>query len=218
MGGDQITLKLFNGDGSFVRDIYRFQVDNMADKRGKGNVRIPFSNSLDFEVGEDRIFIREGSGTAILVLDPHGDEVTRLPLPFMRREVRDEDKDAWATWLRSLPGDRNWDVAYWRKTLPLPEVRQLPTVPRIARCLLERRVLRLWPAKMGLPRPQMSQGTQATSRGMGCLANHLKATWRGVSRPVQPCGGVFAGTPRGAEARNQGSGSKGRSSEISIYS
>lgn len=120
-------LLKFSPCGKQLKTIYTFKADFSADKKGKGDVTIPFHNYLYWTVSGDKIIVRENTADHIKIFDNNGNLEKKIILPFKMEKVTDKDLDTWETrmksikWIKQGIAEGWFDLKYWRKRLPFPE-------------------------------------------------------------------------------------------------
>ncbi len=127
IGSVESHLLKFSPEGKRLKKIYTFTDDFNAEKRGKGNITIPFSNYLYWTVFNDKIIVRENRDDFIRIYNTDGNLVKKIFLPFKKEKISNKDLDEWETQLKSVPWIKQgiaegwFDLKYWRKRLPFPE-------------------------------------------------------------------------------------------------
>jgi len=127
LGVIEKSILKFSKEGKLVKEMYKMNMTFYADKKGKGNITIPFSNYLNWMICQDKLIVRELWGTSIKVYSLEGGLIKEIPLPFKREKVKSSDIKGWEEWLRSLPGVKEdiasgiLDLNYWKSRIPFPE-------------------------------------------------------------------------------------------------
>ena len=130
IGSTERLILKFAPDGTFVREIYRFESDFCVESGGRGNITIPFHNYLHFTVASTFIAIRESKSRYIDVYDLNGNPVRKLSLPFARRGLTERDREDWYARIESFRTSRpQWDIDFWKKRMPFPETRPVSGRP-----------------------------------------------------------------------------------------
>lgn len=131
IGSAQHTILKFASGGKKIKALYVMTYDFSAEKGGKGNVTIPFSNDLHWIIHNDRLFVRESIHSHIAVYRLDGAPEKQLPLPFPKLPVTEKDLQEWQDWMETLPFVKRgtargyFDLEYWRRKLPFPEYRPI---------------------------------------------------------------------------------------------
>jgi hypothetical protein len=120
-------LVKFSADGKFMTTIYRFNADTAAYKQGNFTATIPFQNTLNWTIYQDKLIVKEDSGNTINVFFPNGKLEKTLPFPIKKEKVSDKDIDDWEKevnswrWIQDLIPSGRGNVKYWKKRLPFPQ-------------------------------------------------------------------------------------------------
>ncbi|HLP46477.1 MAG TPA: hypothetical protein VK469_11040 [Candidatus Kapabacteria bacterium] len=135
IGNVEDTITKFSPHGKKLREIYHIKTALYVEKGGKGNLTIPFSNSLYYTVYNDNIIIRESQDDFVQVFDLEGTLQKKISLPFRKEKVTQEDIDTWEKRIRaSAWGKRGmsegWlDLNYWKTRLPFPDYKPVSGYP-----------------------------------------------------------------------------------------
>jgi hypothetical protein len=127
IGTSENAVIKFSPQGKKLKEIYKFNSDIYAEKGGKGNITIPFNNSLYWTIYNGNIIVRESGDKFISIFDLEGNFKKKISLPFKREKVIREDIDKWEKRIKSSRwGKRGisegWlDLEYWKKRLPFPK-------------------------------------------------------------------------------------------------
>jgi hypothetical protein len=125
----------FDPTGKQIKELYRLESDSSAYRDKKGHPNIPYQNYPAWTIYQDNFYVRESRAKHISVFTLDGTPVKKITLPFERVPVRQQDKDAWEKWQRSLPMVRQgiaqgwFDIKFWKKNLPFPEYKSISTGP-----------------------------------------------------------------------------------------
>lgn len=131
IGSVKNTITKFSPEGKKIKEMYELTYDFNAEKGGKGNVTIPFSNYLYWTIHNDKLYVRESILDYINVYNLDGTPDKKLPLPFEMQKVTEIDLDEWQDWMKTLPFVKKgtsqgyFDLNYWRKRLPFPEYKPI---------------------------------------------------------------------------------------------
>lgn len=131
IGSKEISLLKFSPGGKQLKEIHKFRSDSYAEKFRKGNITLPFLNVFRWALYKDMIIIQETQNCFLSVLDTEGNFIKKIPLPFKKEKVTDEDKDRWIKYLKSFDEIRKGlargyiDLKYWRKYMPFPEFKPI---------------------------------------------------------------------------------------------
>ena len=129
------VLFKFDPTGKTIKELFRHKADSSAYRDKKGHPNIPYQNYMEWTIHQDKLYVRESRAKHISVLTLDGTPVKKIPLPFERELVTQQDKDAWETLQRSYPLIRQgiaqgwYDMKFWRKHLPFPEYKTISTGP-----------------------------------------------------------------------------------------
>ncbi len=119
-------LLKFSAEGKFSKEIYSYNKDSDAYKKGNFTVTIPFQNWLSWLVYQDKIIVKEQSGEFIQVFSTGGELLEKIPFPVKREKLTEVDFDAWEKRLKSNRSIKKYiamgigNVEYWRENLPFP--------------------------------------------------------------------------------------------------
>jgi len=127
LGSTENSLLKYSPDGKNLEELYNLKYSFNAEKGGKGNITIPFSNYLFWEICQDKIVIRENYDQYIKVYNIDGSLLKKLKLPFKKAKVSKADIEDWENWFKSLPlfkrgiAEGWYDFNFWKRNLPFPE-------------------------------------------------------------------------------------------------
>jgi len=127
---EKVVIK-YSASGKKLKEFYRLKSDFMAEKRGKGQITIPYINYLYWKIDKDRFVIRENLKPFIYVFNLDGVLVKTLKLPFKKKLVTNEDLDNWEKGLKLYPNIKRgilegwFDIKFWRKSLPFPKYKSI---------------------------------------------------------------------------------------------
>jgi hypothetical protein len=127
IGTIEKKLVKFSPKGKKLKEIFSMKTDFWAEKRGKGNITIPFHNYLYWNVYKDRVIVRESKNKFINLFDLEGNLQKKISAPFEKEKVTREDIDKWEERIKTSRWGKEgiangWlDLNYWKKRLPFPE-------------------------------------------------------------------------------------------------
>jgi len=126
---EQIITK-FDYEGKKRNELCKIRVANDCDKGGKGEITIPFTNNLFFDVLEDKIAIKEAINDYVSIFDLNGKEVQKVYLPFKKEKVSQKDIEEWTDWMKPWGKRAGLDpdfLDYWKSRMPFPEYKPIST-------------------------------------------------------------------------------------------
>ncbi|HLP46833.1 MAG TPA: hypothetical protein VK186_27210 [Candidatus Deferrimicrobium sp.] len=127
----ETSLVKFLPKSNKLEELYKICLKSFADKGGKGNIRIPFENSLHWKVYRDRIIIKECKDEYISIFDLEGNLKEKILLPFKKEKVTQKDIDDWENYLKSTESIKKgiaegwFDLKYWLSRLPYPKYKSV---------------------------------------------------------------------------------------------
>ncbi len=131
VGNIDSIIKKYSPKGKLLKDIYRFNVDFMAENGNKGNITIPFQNHLAWHIGNGHIFFRENYDPFISVFSLEGAPIKKLSLPYKSSEVTKKDLITWEKSIKEAPNLKKgiaegwFDLNFWKSNLPFPKFKSL---------------------------------------------------------------------------------------------
>ncbi|MCP4220095.1 MAG: hypothetical protein GY765_36020 [bacterium] len=109
----------------------RFKSLQSASKGGKGQVGIPFSDFVKWDIYKNNIVLLEGKNNFVQLMDMDGNPTERIPLPLKKQTVSDKDIEDWMLYMQSdfdtkkMIEQGHLDINYWKSRLPFPEYKPL---------------------------------------------------------------------------------------------
>lgn len=131
IGNIEESIIKFSPQGKKLKELYHFKLDVYVDKGGKGNLTIPFNNTLSYVIYRNNLIIRESRDDFIQIFDLEGNLQKKILIPFKKEKVDQEDIDAWvkrirtSTWGKRGMSEGWLDMNYWGKRLPFPEYKPI---------------------------------------------------------------------------------------------
>ncbi len=114
-------------NGKKLHQLLSFKRDLFADKRGKGNVTIPFQESTSWNIHKERLYVINSNKNLIKIMDLEGRCLNSIKLPITPKKLTTEDINFWVRFMRSDPavikGEKEGflDLKFWKENLPFPE-------------------------------------------------------------------------------------------------
>ena len=131
LGYVQNSILKFSPKGKFLGSIYKFKSPFMVEKRGKGNITIPFHNYLYWDLWDEYIAVREHYHNFISLFNLEGQLIKKLHIPFKREKLEDRDIEAWLVYMKQFKAVKRgiWDLKYWKSRMPFPKYKPVSGYP-----------------------------------------------------------------------------------------
>ncbi len=119
-------LLKFSPKGKLLASIYRMSADSSGSTTANFTATIPFQNSMNWVIFQNKIIVKETSSDFISILSPEGKLEKKIPFPVKKEKVTDKDIENWenhlnsARWIQELQSRGRGNVKFWSKRLPFP--------------------------------------------------------------------------------------------------